>query len=128
MRLIADKDSIRIARTVLWVMLFQLFSPAILATTSEPEQNGYLATLCTVQGYKTVWVYLDDDESNEVASTFECPYCFFNLVSSDIINLEADTLFELLDVHQNDIPTIQKNFQSGVLLESLPIRGPPLFV
>lgn len=126
MRLITDKDSIRIAQTVLWVMLFQLWSPAILATTSEPDHSGYFETLCTIQGYKTVWVDIDGEQDNKISTVFECPYCLFNLSSIDTLNLNDCTLPAFIGNNQYDSCDIKIGFRSDVLLGSQYIRGPPL--
>ncbi len=127
MNIVAHINAIRIARTILWVMLFQLFSPAILAATSDPDQNGYFDTFCTVQGYKTVWIDLDNNQNSETATVVECPYCLFNLVSTDTVSQEVETLFAFLENRHYGLPSVQISFQTGIFLESLPIRGPPLF-
>jgi len=126
MRLIAHKNSIRVARTILWAMLFQFFSPAILAATSEPDNTGYFETLCTIQGYKTVWVDVGSDQDNKIATVFECPYCLFNLASIDVLNLESWTHPTFVGNHQYGSSDVQIGFRSDILLDSQYIRGPPL--
>ncbi|HIJ25300.1 MAG: DUF2946 family protein [Gammaproteobacteria bacterium] len=124
----------RIVRLLVWTLLLQLVAPTIHAAFSEPAENGYFMTLCTLQGNQTtLWINLDQDQDSEtpermVTVSMECPYCLFNLISSDITNMGGQPLlfsherFDYLQILTQEMPL------DTAFLKSLPIRAPPTTV
>ncbi len=126
MQLMTRKNIFHTVRMMVLVMLFQLFSPAVFALTSESKENGYFSILCTTQGYKQVWIALNDEKDAE-HTVFSCPYCSFSLNILDVINSNTGYYLDFVDGFTDDFLITQNKSQSEVLLKSLPIRAPPYF-
>lgn len=119
---------LRSVQALLWVLLFQFLSPALYALTTDPEPNGYLATLCTIEGYQKVWIDLDGEPDGSDSVHFECPSCLFNLISSDIAGTTLQPLLAYNASKYSYFSTDQQHPLGQSLLNSLHIRAPPITV
>ncbi len=122
----ANKNKLHAVRIVILVMLFQLFSSTVFALILQPDSKGYFSTVCTIQGYKQIWIETEEKDSIDsiVAS---CPYCLFNAVDFDTI--ETDTKF-YLDYKDSSIASFSSVTNTTLFkaeLELFPIRAPPYF-
>ena len=112
-------------RMTILVMLFQLLSPAASALIAEPQKNGKLAIVCTLQGYQKVWIETDNPQKHSNALT--CPVCVLALSSLDAISPNTERTMNRVDEAVIYTLAIQKNTQLSNLFQSFVIRAPPLF-
>jgi hypothetical protein len=114
---------IRVARITLWVMLLQIFTATGYAMAVEAEPNGYMTSICTTQGYQSVWIDLGSDNSEKLTVT-ECPNCLLNLITAD--DSVPTELHHTIPAVQQKTPRL---FQATITKEwsqsRLPIRAPP---
>jgi hypothetical protein len=120
-----SKNRIRIIYVIILALLFQLFSPTIFALTTDFKQSGKLFTICTMQGYKQVWINLDDEQHGTNSVDLSCPYCLLNISVLDAINTNTKYYFNPVDEHVYSSIVIQNNIQPKALLKFLAIRAPP---
>ncbi len=121
-----NKNKLYAVRIVILVMLFQLFSSTVFALILQPDSKGYFPTVCTIQGYKQIWIETEEKDSIDSIVT-SCPYCLFNAVDFDTI--EADTKF-YLDYKDSSIASFSSVTNTTLFkaeLELLSIRAPPYF-
>ena len=119
------KNRIRIIYVIILLLLFQLFFPTIFALTTDSKQSGKLFTMCTMQGYKQVWINLDDERHGTNSVDLTCPYCLLNMSVSDVINTNTKYYFDPVDEYVYSSIVIQNNVQPKALLKFLAIRAPP---
>ncbi len=119
------KNIVRTIYVVILVALFQLFSPTIFSLTVDFKQSGKFLTICTMQGYKQVWINSDDEQHDTDSVDLSCPYCLLNISVLDIINTNTKYYFDSVDEYVYSSIIIQNNVQSKMLLGFLTIRAPP---
>lgn len=119
------KNRIRITYVIILALLFQLFSPTIFALTTDSKQSGKFFTICTMQGYKQVWINLDDEQHDTNSVDLSCPYCLLNISILDVINTNTKYYFDSVDEYVYSSIVIQNNVQPKALLKFLAIRAPP---
>ncbi|SFV88111.1 hypothetical protein MNB_SUP05-SYMBIONT-5-273 [hydrothermal vent metagenome] len=108
-------------------MLFQVFVPTVFALTFEEKQSGKSFTVCTMQGYKQIWI--DSEEKQDTNSaTWECAYCLLNISALDAVNLDASYALNFSNERIYTFTTVQNNIQSKTLFRFLAIRAPPLIL
>ncbi len=116
----------RIARLVLWVMLLQTFSITAHAVLDEPGPDGYMASICTSQGYQTIWIDLEQDSGEELGVT-ECPHCLFNLITADVVFSSENQLAAAI-LPQVNLTPFQTKLKREWYQYTLPIRAPPYVI
>ena len=127
MHLMTNKNTLHTIRMMVLVMLFQLFSPVAFALISDSKETGRFATLCTLQGYKQVWMESAAEQKDVETTELSCPYCLLNIGALDAINSNTKYPFDFSNDFSNDFLVVQNKAQSKVLLSSLSIRAPPCF-
>ncbi len=56
--------------------IFHAFAPFIFQTASASAVNGYMVTVCTTYGQKTIFVNFDENSPQQKHShCLECPHC-----------------------------------------------------
>ena len=125
MQLMTNNNILYTIRMMVLVMLFQLLSPAVFALVSDPVEKGHFSTICTMQGYKQLWIAPNDEKKDLDLSKLNCPYCLLNLGAVDGINSNTEYYLNLVDSFSDDLLTVQSKNQLEVLSKSLPIRAPP---
>lgn len=56
--------------------VFHSLVPFIAQTASASTDNGYMTTICTTYGLKTVFVNFDENQPQENKNRhFDCPHC-----------------------------------------------------
>ena len=127
MYLISNKNMPNTIRVLILVMLFQLLSPAVFALVSEPKKAGHFSTLCTLQGYKQIWVGSNDEQKESDSATLSCPYCLFNLSALDAISTQSIDSLNAPESYFYHVLISQDGTQTKSLLTFLLIRAPPYF-
>ncbi len=130
MNAITNKNTLRIAYVVVFVMLFQLLSSTFTLVSAASHQNKSksLLTLCTAQGYQQVWVDLESENNPDSAVTVvSCLYCLFNNIVLDAIDTKLDYYSNPADDVTDNFLDHQIGYYSKVLSKSLSIRAPPQY-
>lgn len=120
-------NRIKTVYAVIFFTLCQLLSSTVFALTFESEQGGKYLTVCTMQGYKQVWVDLEEKQDTNVA-TLECAYCLLHISALDAINLDTSYGLIVSNERIDALTTIQNNIQSKMLCSFLAIRAPPFIL
>ncbi len=120
-----NKNRVCTIYVLILATLFQLFSPTIFALTADFKQSGKFFTICTMQGYKQVWINSDDEQHNPSSVDLSCPYCLLNISVLDIIDTNVKYYFDSVNEYVYSFIVIQNNVQSKTLLKFLAIRAPP---
>ncbi|CAC9440756.1 hypothetical protein [uncultured Gammaproteobacteria bacterium] len=121
-----NKNRAKIIYAVIFVSLFQLLSSTVFALTLGSEQGGKYLTVCTMQGYKQIWVNADNEQHDTNSADLSCPYCLLNMGALDVINTNVEHYFNFSNEYTNSFTTVQNTLQSEVLLKFLAIRAPPI--
>ncbi len=122
-----NKNKVNAIYIVILAMLFQVFVPTVFALTFEEKQSGRSFTVCTIQGYKQIWVDLDEKRDTN-STTLECAYCLLNISALDAVNFDTSYALNFLNEHIYTFTTIQNNIQSKTLFRFLAIRAPPFIL
>ena len=125
MQLMTNNNILYTIRMMVLVMLFQLLSPAVFALVSDPVEKGHFSTICSMQGYKQLWIASNDEKKDLDLSKLNCPYCLLNLGALDGINSNTEYYLNLVDSFSDDLLVVQSKNQLEFLSKSLPIRAPP---
>lgn len=74
MHFITTKEKHSILRITALVFLLQLIAPAFQAVMAK-NVVGYTDTVCTMNGQKTAFVVLKDNQEQSSPKCYECPAC-----------------------------------------------------
>ncbi len=109
---------------LVFVFLFNIFSPAALALVEKNQNNGHFSIVCSLEGYKKIWINSNTENNNTNNSVVSCPYCLTNYDTNDIL-LSVVFVFGLQ--HDNGLDTtINKTIVSINNISNLTtIRSPP---
>ncbi|MDC9715151.1 MAG: hypothetical protein PSN36_04965 [Gammaproteobacteria bacterium] len=121
-----NKNRVKTIYAVIFASLFQLLSSTVFALTLGSEQGGKYLTVCTMQGYKQIWVNADNEQHDTNSADLSCPYCLLNMGALDAINTNAEYYLNFSDEYTNSFITVQNTIQSKFLLKFLAIRAPPI--
>lgn len=110
---------------VLLVLLFQLFTPSISIAVAKTSDDGYFSQVCTLQGFKQIWIQADNHPSQDSLVVSDCPYCLLSAFEFDA----TEQTTQLFSISGNKLlentKDIQSSIQTNAKLKIFAIRAPP---
>ena len=118
------KPKRRILQALSFSLLFQLIFP-VFAHSIQSPQTGYLANVCTAQGYQQIWVSNDNNQEPQQYLNVDCSDCLlshheyedkaFNVVKRQ--NSVSNTLSQVVNTDTQKV--------SNLDISVVSIRAPP---
>ncbi len=122
---ITNNTKLFLARVVLLVLLFQLFTPSISVAVTKTNNDGYFSQVCTLQGFKQIWIQADNQDNQGSLIVSDCPYCLLSIFEVDAI--EQTTQFFSIPVNKvfENTKVVQSSIHRDAKLKIFAIRAPP---